>query len=112
MLSQVPTIWSPGGSLPLQGHCCGKCGEIGHKTEECKATVARCATCHRFGRRDAEAHRTASRIAQHESSRKSDTYPSPDMDKRGGLRVGQINLGGSVVATRELPRRHGGWDWI
>ncbi|GBP63881.1 Retrovirus-related Pol polyprotein from type-1 retrotransposable element R1 [Eumeta japonica] len=42
-------------------------------------------------------------IAQHESSRKSDTYPSPGMDRRGGLRVGQINLGGSVEATRELP---------
>ncbi|GBP97345.1 hypothetical protein EVAR_103858_1 [Eumeta japonica] len=42
-------------------------------------------------------------IAQHEGSRKSDTYPSPGMDRRGGLRVGQINLGGSVEATRELP---------
>ncbi|GBP96665.1 Retrovirus-related Pol polyprotein from type-1 retrotransposable element R1 [Eumeta japonica] len=81
---------------------CGKCGEIGHKTEECKATVA---VRHATDLGDVTPRLTGRRrgIAQHESSRKSDTYPSPDMDKRGGLRVGQINLGGSVVATRELP---------
>ncbi|GBP77290.1 Retrovirus-related Pol polyprotein from type-1 retrotransposable element R1 [Eumeta japonica] len=41
--------------------------------------------------------------ARRGSSPRNVMYPSLDMDRRGGLRVGQINLGGSADATRELP---------
>ncbi|GBP27479.1 hypothetical protein EVAR_14300_1 [Eumeta japonica] len=37
------------------------CGKNGHKSEECIASILRCATCYRFERNKPQTHRTASR---------------------------------------------------
>ncbi|GBP05255.1 hypothetical protein EVAR_101344_1 [Eumeta japonica] len=46
------------------------------KVEDCKATVTRCATYHRFGRRDAETHRTASKGCPARKFAEERSYPS------------------------------------
>ena len=40
---------------------CGRCGNLGHGSEKCKSELICCATCKRFGKKESETHRTASR---------------------------------------------------
>ncbi|GBP05078.1 Retrovirus-related Pol polyprotein from type-1 retrotransposable element R1 [Eumeta japonica] len=79
--------------------CCHKCQQYGHPAAHCRSKDVVCGSGG-VTRKRTEPHRESARRG---SSPKKDTYPSLDMDRRGKLRVGQINLGGSADATRELP---------
>lgn len=40
---------------------CDKCGDDGHNHDECQVSVTRCATCRKFGRKEAGAHKMNAR---------------------------------------------------